>query len=83
MNNEGALNYIFSTEGHLFPIKRIRKLRDGLETVIEPHIELNISSQSYQNFAYSMPLQVKYLSQLFEMIGVNDKVDKLLDRKFK
>jgi len=83
LNNDGALDYVFSTEGHLFPIKRIRKLRESLETEDEHHKELNISSKGYKTIAHSMPMQVKYLSQLFDMVGVNDNVEKLLDRKSK
>ena len=32
---------------------------------------------------YNLPMKIRYFEQLFEMIGVDDNLDNLLERKFK
>lgn len=37
--------------------------------------------KDYLNLANDLPIQTKYLNQLFDMIGVYDDIEKLLVRK--
>lgn len=43
--------------------------------------KLDMKSKDYLNLANALPIQSKYLSQLFDIVGLNDDVEKLLDRK--
>jgi hypothetical protein len=98
LNNEGASKYVFSTEGHLFPIKykyfinnsKILFNSDDLKSFNKKNNKLNnknkdckleINTKDYLNLVNELPIQTKYLNQLFDMIGVFDDIEKLLVRK--
>ena len=97
LNNEGELEYVFTTEGHYYPIKTAYKLKAHLHKYKNVRSKstrstssrnskkcnLNMSSKDYYDMRFSLPMKIKYFEQLFEMIGVEDNLDKLLERKFK
>jgi hypothetical protein len=94
LNNEGTTKYIFSTEGHLFPIKykyflnksklifdyKSNSSSDSTETNIKHDCKLDMNSKDYFNLVNDLPIQSKYLNQVFDMVGVNDEIEKLLVR---
>ena len=86
MNNKGESKYIFTTEGHFFPIKQqfISKRNKNKNNLDISHnkCELNIN-KNYFKMRYNLPMKIKYFEQLFEMIGVNDNLENLLQRNFK
>ena len=93
MNNEGASKYVFSTEGHLFPIKykyfinNTKTLFQNDDSKIDKKLnkkkdcKLEMNTKEYLNLVNELPIQTKYLNQLFDMIGVFDDIEKLLVRK--
>ena len=94
LNKEGETEFIFTTEGHFYPIKIAQKLKNKM---INLNKKSNLSSKTkhtkkcslkksinrYLNMRFNLPMKMKYFDQLFEMIGVEDNLDKLLDRKVK
>ncbi len=96
MNKKGESLYLFTTEGHLYPIKYAYKLRDRnsrdeilgdkgktqQRTSQKPEsCRLNMSSGRFRNLKHNLPMKMQYFDQLFEMVGVNDNLDHLLERK--
>jgi hypothetical protein len=96
LNNEGEAEFIFTTEGHFYPIKIAQDFKNKMNKnykKINPNDspsktrhskKCNVkSSINYFNMRFNLPMKIKYFEQLFEMIGVEDNLDKLLERKVK
>jgi hypothetical protein len=93
LNNQGENEFIFTTEGHFYPIKIAQKFKNKMNSKYkkanhqEPlaktrhskRCNIKSSNKSY----FSLPMKMKYFESLFEMIGVDDNLDKLLERKVK
>lgn len=87
LNNQGEIKYVFSTEGHFYPINlayEIRKLKtkDFNQMDQEEEEEKNyFDSKRYYHMRFNLPMKIKYFDQLFELVGVDDNLTELLVRK--
>lgn len=85
LNNEGEIEYVFTTEGHMLPIKRLNKMKLNFSS--ESHAEnFKFSHESNENvfslkLRHNLPMKISYFEQLFEMIGLSDNLTDLLVRK--
>ena len=80
MNKNGETNYIFTTEGHLLPIKL-----DFSQTNknAKKKCELRFTQENYFKMQRNLPMKIKYFNQLFDLVGVGDNLDIFLERKSK
>lgn len=90
LNNKGEIEYVFTTEGHLYPIKFVStQMKNYSNTYYKKQSEsirntcdLKTDSDVYfSKLRRQLPMKMKYFDQLFEMVGVNDNLEKLLERK--
>jgi hypothetical protein len=91
LNKKGESSYLFTTEGHLYPINYAYKLRlrNGMMDVTEnisksrPRKSENSCKPSdrFYRMKQNLPMKMRYFDQLFEMVGVNDNLEHLLERK--
>lgn len=87
---------MFTTEGHLFPIinefktkmkqsTSSAKMRRGkaLSPRSKPQKSclLNKSQNSYLKQRSNLPMGIKQFDRVFDMVGVYDNIESLLDRK--
>lgn len=89
LNRQGEAKTIFTTEGHFFPI--LKKFSSNKKSNIETQksinknksaqCSLNFSSNSYHKMRSNLPMNIKYFERLFDMIGLHDDIENLLDRK--
>jgi hypothetical protein len=83
------MKYIFTTEGHLYPIDYRKLLDEPMKTDKKKQIktkpskscELKMPLKEYYNLRYSLPMNMKYFDQLFELVGLKDNLKSLLERK--
>jgi ER degradation enhancer, mannosidase alpha-like 1 len=99
LNNKGEHEFVFTTEGHFYPIKSAFKIKHqnnkfkmkkgknqfsrSKTSSNTKKCNLNKPLDDYYKIRFNLPMKIKYFEQLFEMIGVEDNLDKLLDRKVK
>lgn len=85
LNNKGEVEYVFTTEGHMLPIKKIyqKKLGSNREIQVETFKYEHIPTENSYRYKlrYSLPMKISYFEQLFEMIGLSDNLTDLLVRK--
>ncbi|RNA04855.1 ER degradation-enhancing alpha-mannosidase 1 [Brachionus plicatilis] len=82
LNNEGEINYVFTTEGHMLPIKTLYQIKSHLEPENQQE-NFNYPRESNKNIykhklRYNLPMKISYFDQLFEMIGLSDNLTDLL-----
>ena len=97
LNNQGEAEFIFTTEGHFYPIKIAQEFKTKMnknykktnrhdpspKTRHSKKCNVKSSIKNYFSMRFNLPMKIKYFEQLFEMIGVEDNLDKLLERKVK
>lgn len=110
LNNKGETNYVFTTEGHFFPIKEQfmlnnrkakstnnEKKKDTLSSSkslskqkrankktrrgVKAQCELEMSHKTYFKLRHTLPLSIRNLDRVFDIVGVDDNIESLLDRK--
>lgn len=95
LNKEGEIKYIFTTEGHFLPIRSefMSKVYDKFDSTksLSQKKRKKLSAQcniksSYRNSSYfalnsHLPMKIKHFERLFDLVGVDDNIEKLLDRK--
>jgi hypothetical protein len=91
LNNKGEIEYVFTTEGHIYPINFVSKqmknysstyFKNKSKDSIRNKCELKADSGVYfSKLRRQLPMKMKYFDQLFEMVGVNDNIENLLERK--
>uniref|UniRef100_A0A646QIG4 alpha-1,2-Mannosidase n=1 Tax=Hemiscolopendra marginata TaxID=943146 RepID=A0A646QIG4_9MYRI len=86
--NRHAMNYIFSTEGHLFPVNlkfnrrnqesEYKRTRPKSEGILEAAVKLPSNSSSIkcekikEERTYFLPLERRYFSQIHAALGIQD-----------
>lgn len=85
LNNKGEVEYVFTTEGHMIPIKKIyqKKLSFNREKPVENFKYEHIRTKNFYSYKFrnSLPMKISYFEQLFEMVGLSDNLTVLLVRK--
>lgn len=81
--NKNGESFIFTTEGHFLPINlNYFSKSSNKKKNLNKKCDLKMSSEDYfKKIQRNLPMKIKYFEKLFDMVGVDDNLDKLLDRK--
>lgn len=95
MNNKGEENNVFTTEGHFFQMNinylnlnlssnrslKSKKTKQETNKRSKPQCKLEMHERNYFNLRFNLPMQIKQFDRVFDMVGVDDNIEKLLERK--
>ncbi len=93
LNTKGETDHIFTTEGHFFSLKNVnfnskknsnRDLFKVLNDKLKPSskvCKLKMLSNKFFKLRSSLPMKINHFNRLFDMVGIDENIEKLLERK--